>query len=171
MSNAWQDLEPEMFGQIYKRIWDSFYAKFAFHPSMEPSSWPGIKEPSPSVTYSISSLYGGDEDYFNSSINDLHEKALSAFRKCSKMEEPLYVLDWQHPAYLFFPHVPFAAEHWENWKTSVFPDGDYYIFINHDLSFGTFGHPWEQTICVFGEKLIHEFEKNLPNIFKEIRRN
>jgi len=40
------------------------------------------------------------------------------------------------------------------WPTTVFPNGDYTIFLTEDMSTGTFGHPWEQTLCVFGEPMV-----------------
>ncbi|GAB3774366.1 hypothetical protein GCM10027600_36810 [Nocardioides ginsengisegetis] len=35
----------------------------------------------------------------------------------------------------------------------VYPDGDYYAFLTSDFTEGTFGHPWEKTLCVIGEGL------------------
>ena len=39
---------------------------------------------------------------------------------------------------------------------AIFPkvDGDYFIFLAEDFRFGVFGHPWEQTMCIFGQELI-----------------
>lgn len=57
-----------------------------------------------------------------------------------------------------------------DWPISVIPDGDHHIFLAEDFSFGTFGHPWEQTICVFGQQLIDAVELNKPSYFEEVRR-
>jgi hypothetical protein len=67
--------------------------------------------------------------------------------------ETLLALDWQHPAYRFSPArqaLTWAPE----WKIPVYPDGDYFAFLTEDFTEGTFGHPWERTICVFGERLV-----------------
>jgi hypothetical protein len=40
------------------------------------------------------------------------------------------------------------------WPVEIFPDGDYYVFLSEDMTVGTFGHPWEQTLCVFGDPLL-----------------
>jgi hypothetical protein len=40
------------------------------------------------------------------------------------------------------------------WPVPVFPHGDYYIFLEEGMTMGTFGHPWEKTLCVFGQDLI-----------------
>lgn len=36
----------------------------------------------------------------------------------------------------------------------MFPNGDYYAFFTQDFSAGTFGHPWEQSLCVMGAPLV-----------------
>ena len=41
-----------------------------------------------------------------------------------------------------------------NGYPTVYPDGDYYCFFSPDMSEGTFGHPWEQSLCVIGDRLI-----------------
>ena len=43
----------------------------------------------------------------------------------------------------------------------VYPDGDYFAFLSEDFSEGTFGHPWEKTICVLGERLVRSFGRSL----------
>ena len=49
-------------------------------------------------------------------------------------------------------------------RVPVLPNGDYYLYLAPDLSFGTFGHPWEQTICVFGAPLLAATESNRPRL-------
>jgi hypothetical protein len=43
----------------------------------------------------------------------------------------------------------------------VFPDGDYYIFLTEDMSVGRFGHPWRQTLCIFGTGLVESLVPKL----------
>jgi len=52
----------------------------------------------------------------------------------------------------------------------VLPDGDYHIFLADDFSFGTLGHPWEQTICVFGKPLIDVVEREGPKLLGRVVR-
>jgi Protein of unknown function (DUF2716) len=40
------------------------------------------------------------------------------------------------------------------WPIEIYPDGDSYIWLAEDLRYGTFGHPWEPSLCVFGEELV-----------------
>jgi len=167
MDGAWEILtETEM-----DTAWDRFYAEFNFRPSGHPQDWPSIKEPTPSATYSISSFYGAMS---NPRVleKDLNVKTLEALRICVEPERRLYALDWQHNCYWLYPHRRFDAHRSRAWKVPVLPNGDYYIFIAEDFSFGLFGHPWEQTICVFGQALLNALAQNMPLHFaKPVRRD
>jgi hypothetical protein len=78
----------------------------------------------------------------------------------------MYVLDWQHTCFWFFPHRSGG----EQFERSVFPDGDYHIFLAQDFSFGFFGHPWEETVCAFGERLLQAMEQHRPQLFTSVLR-
>jgi hypothetical protein len=56
------------------------------------------------------------------------------------------------------------------WPVSPFPDGDYYIFLSEDLTSGTFGHPWEQSLCVFGRVLVDALVPTLSSWLPILRR-
>ncbi len=45
----------------------------------------------------------------------------------------------------------------------MFPDGDYHIVLTEDMTIGTFGHPWEQTLCVFGAALVDTLAQTLTS--------
>lgn len=68
--------------------------------------------------------------------------------------EFVYALDWQHPAYRLAPHLEEPPAGVFDWPVPALPNGDYYIFVSQDLSWGVFGHPWEQTWCVFGDPMV-----------------
>jgi len=55
MTTAWQEFDD---GE-YDSVWSRFEREFKFQPSVSSEFWPGITEPSPFETYSISSVYGG----------------------------------------------------------------------------------------------------------------
>ena len=81
-------------------------------------------------------------------------------------------LDWQHPCYRFDPFGPFTFSETYHGMIPVVPDGDYSIFLADDFSYGTFGHPWEQSICVFGQPLIDVVEHERPRLLgRVVRRN
>jgi uncharacterized protein DUF2716 len=164
---AWLELQEKE----YDVVWDRFYDQFSFRPSTKPEDWPGIREPMPSVTYSIAGIYG-DPIRFLALLQDLNLNALRAFREVLRPDQRLYALEWQSTSYWFFPHQEFSAEIAESWLIPPLPNGDYYIFLEQDFGFGWFGHPWEKTICVFGEPLLSSVERFRPRIFaKAVRRD
>lgn len=142
-------------------IWDRFYSRYNFRPSVSSEEWPAIDEPTPSVTYSLVDTFVNvrDREELLAKGSQLNQAMLEAFRQCTSVEESLYVLDWQHLNYQMRPHEEFPSAKWSEWETPVFPDGDYYIFLQKDFRFGTFGHPWEQTLCVFGDPLLSAFDE------------
>lgn len=160
----WQELtEPE-----YEEVWKRFYYKYDFHPSVDPIHWPGITEPKPSVTYKISQVYGSDK--YETLVTDLNARMLEAFRLSTSRKDKLYALDWQHTCYRFDPHLRFEPGDPNNWWVPVLPNGDYAIFLSQDMKLGIFGHPWEETICVFGKSLLQAVEKRIPLLFNTVVR-
>jgi hypothetical protein len=153
-----------------RAAWDRFYQYFDFRPSTDPAKWPGISEPEPSVTYSISHVYGHGAEPYTSLTTDLCTKLVSAFRKCVSEDEWIYALDWQHSGYRFWPHSYFPFKSEDHWPVPPLPDGDYYIFLGQSFEFGVFGHPWEQTMCIFGSPLMTAFEEARPELFTNATR-
>lgn len=142
----------------YAAVWDSFEEQFDFKPHS--NRFPGIQEPAGSIIYQFE--YSSAEN-LDKAVNDPNSKGLAAFQKLVLPNEAVYAPDWQHDCYRFYPHLSFRE-----WQIPILPDGDYSIFLAKDFSFGIFGHPWEQTICVWGDKLLAEFEKNRPLLFEKI---
>ncbi|MEU0792209.1 DUF2716 domain-containing protein [Amycolatopsis sp. NPDC005961] len=126
--------EPEQ-----DEIWARFYEEFAFRPDMR--AFPGITEPAGSATWHVGEL----DDTRLDALSDIVHKGLRA------VGEELYWLDWHHAGYRFDPARVDGAG--PRWPGAVFPDGDYHLYLTHDLRLGTFGHPWEETVCVWGELL------------------
>ncbi|GAA3345047.1 hypothetical protein GCM10020358_50660 [Amorphoplanes nipponensis] len=156
-NDAWQQIRN------YEQFWTPFDDRFHFRPGMDPSKWPAIKEPAGSVTFDLSSVFERAGS-FSADEDALNEQVLSAMTAVFSADLPLVALDWQHTSYWFWPHR--QAVEGQSWRVSAFPNGDYHAFITQDLEQGTFGHPWEQTICVFGrdltEVLVPEFALWLP---------
>lgn len=127
-----------------------FDTRFRFRAGTRPEAWPAIDEPAGSVTFDLSPHFerghavAADADMLN-------EQVLSAMTEVFPTDVALVALNWQHPSYWFWPHR--QATEREPWRISPFPDGDYHAFLTQDLQQGTFGHPWEQTMCVFGTRL------------------
>ncbi|MEV6429896.1 DUF2716 domain-containing protein [Nocardia sp. NPDC051463] len=140
-------------------LWARFSAEFEFRPSTATS--PGITEPAASVTWPVGAL-----DSVSTGHDDVErlQRIISAgLLACNKPGEVLYWLDWQHAGYRFDPgRVGGAGQ--PDWPGSAYPDGDYYIYATPDFRLGTFGHPWESTLCVFGDQLLSEVEQELTTL-------
>lgn len=116
---------------------------------MSADAWPAISEPTPSLTFDLSVV--GDGPQRAAAYDAINAEALRAF-VWALPNQDLIVLYWQHPCYRFSPSN--QALTWRpEWRIPVYPDGDYYAFLTDDLSEGTFGHPWEQTLCLIGARL------------------
>jgi hypothetical protein len=153
-------------------VWELFYEKFRFNPSTKSSEWPGIKEPMDSITFDISHFLDGSEQARTTDENGLNAEIVEIFRQCVLPGEKLYALDWQHPCYWFNPFGRFEFSPMYAGMIPVIPNGDYHIFLADDFRFGTFGHPWEQTICVFGDELLGVVMREHPTLLQRtIRRD
>ncbi len=159
-ASAWHELDQD----TYQAAWDAFEREFCFRPSVREEDWPGIREPEDSITFSIGHVYG-DPDRYVRLTNDLGCKLIEAFRRCVEAGSTIFVFDWQHPCYSFAPHQAFEFESEDDWPVPALPNGDYYIFTARDMRFGVFGHPWEQTMCVWGRDLMAAFRAAPPLLF------
>ncbi len=144
--------------QNRKPVWDEFYARYDFKPSVYAKDWPAISEPTPSRTFNVGHYYNMPSGGHPEAVGELGDFYVRSFRNILTKDERVIALDWQHPCYTFDPFFDF-----NDWLIPAFPNGDYYIFMTPDLSGGFFGHPWEQTICVIGEKFVAELA-NAPEM-------
>lgn len=163
MEETWEKInftQPDVIPRIWKY--------FDFVPGLQPPF--RFTAPAPSVTYSISKAYEGDLEDLRNAERDLNVKTLAAFRKCTETEQFLFAIDWFHQGFRFWPHRAFDASNLNAWRVPIFPNGDYYIFLTGAFSFGIFGHPWGEWICVFGQPLLDAFALDMPLLFTEIVR-
>ena len=138
---AWEQVPLEN----YEDFWEPFDARFHFRRTQQRA----IDEPSPSVTFDLAPIFASVPAQFAAAQQAVNAQALLAMTRAFGAAERLIVLDWQHPSWWFRPHQQ-AVKGDQRWPVEVFPDGDYYAFLTQDLNSGTFGHPWDQTLCVFG---------------------
>ncbi|MGJ7913837.1 DUF2716 domain-containing protein [Neobacillus sp. LXY-1] len=153
-----------------KEVWDRIYEEFKFVPSI--SHFPSFVVSSPFITYDVSMLLNGsvDSQKYDEIYNDLEEKSLLVFQELTRTNEYMYALDWQHPGYWIDSRLEFPRDEFDEWTVPIFPNGDYYFFINQNFEWGLLGHPWEQTITIFGKELIMSFKRHQPIIFQKILR-
>lgn len=159
MNSAWEQLSRV----ADEPAWYWVYDKLGFWPSTYANAWPGFREPAPSTTWDLAS---GDVDRDSAEFrlspysvkeDDVARLALQALRACVRPDEWVWALHWQHQSYRFWPHRMGQSE---PWPVPVFPKGDYHLFLAQDFRFGTLGHPWERSLCVFGKELVDAVESN-----------
>jgi hypothetical protein len=164
-NDAWVQVEHDQ----YETFWGPFDARFGFRPGIDPSTWPAIREPSPSVTIDLSPIFDHERSQFAAGAEAVNSLGLYAFTRVTGVDEELVVLDWQHPCHRFSPHRQALSD--AEWPVTIFPNGDYYVFLTRDFSMGTFGHPWEQSLCIFGEPLVQLLGEPLASTLGVKRRH
>lgn len=151
----------------YASVWNDFTLAFDFRPSTSPWDWPGFREPAPSVTYALSL----QED--DALIDEFYDAMREHLLACARPDEEVYGLDWQHECQRYRPHAVFGdetAERAVHWTAYLMPDGDYAITLADDWRWGVLGHPWERSICVFGEGLVEAVRTRPPRVFDHVLR-
>jgi len=148
MADAWTPLGEDE----YVRVWRQFDDLFRFTPGMDPALWPAIREPDGAITVDLRPIFADEGANFAAGEAAVNALVLRALVAITGPDERLLALDWQHPAYHFTPHDHALTD--DDWTVPPFPNGDYYAFLSLDMTTGTFGHPWEQSLCVFGERLV-----------------
>ena len=142
------------------KFWDKFYADFSFKPSVDPTYWPSIKTDKPNIKIDITDLWG--DTYDEENWVSLIKKGINSFVSISNPQDEIIVLDWQHECFNVNPRQITVDTMLPNDNTSIMvpsfiPDGDYYIFLTKDFENIWFGHPWEKTITIIGDKLIKAY--------------
>lgn len=142
----------------YDEAWEAFYKNFSFHPSVN-GPFPAIAEPNDSITFQLA------QNHDDAMIDELSKAICQSFIECGLSTQEVYYLDWQHECYALI-----TDEISTSWATG-YPDGDYAIFASKDMSTGTFGHPWEPSICFFGQSFVNALLKRKPAILRCAIRN
>ncbi|MFI8823821.1 DUF2716 domain-containing protein [Streptomyces sp. NPDC053431] len=151
-------------GDQWGGLWDRLYGEFGFRPSVE--RFPGIDEPVPSATWSLDALDDAGSEKEEDLLDAFEAIIRDALTDLTPPGGLLGFLDWQHTGYVFDPHRVGRAGS-PRWPGAAYPDGDYYLNVHPDLRFGTFGHPWEHTFCVWGQDLLAAVEKQLTALLGE----
>ena len=162
-----QAADHEAFGPLeageYEHFWGMVDAQLGFHPSTRSSDWPGFREPKGSITWSVAPLFDESAERFVDAEIELARKLASAADKVRGSDPFLIALDWQHPGYRFEPEMAQPPSRDCSWPIPVLPDGDYYLYLAADLRFGWLTHPWEQTVCCYGD-LVAEMRPAMDSV-------
>jgi hypothetical protein len=158
----------------YAAAWERFDSAFTFRPSL--TEFPGIQEPAPSVTWSLDVLDDDPNGHRRDLVIDAVQDGLTA---CTPPGASLLILDWHHTCYALRPDLPptdmflpavVEGRAQPGWPLSPYPDEDYTIFLAEDFSFGTFAHPWEPSLCLFGAPLLDKTANAIHRIMPTVLR-
>lgn len=116
---AWREMGPSQDG-YYNSL---FEWRFRFRPSVQPETWPAIREPRPSVTFDLATGRALD-----SATDRVCTSVLEAMQEALPSIEPLLALDPYHYCYWFWP------QRWhhrrpEDWYVFPYPNGEYSITV------------------------------------------
>ncbi|MEV6926321.1 DUF2716 domain-containing protein [Dactylosporangium sp. NPDC051485] len=126
---AWEELPFDTYDELWSRV---------------PAG------PEPSVTFDLSGFFTARvQAEFNAAERAVNDLAQLAFVRLLPPQRPLLVLNREHASFRFWPH-----RSTEPLDRLVVPNGDHYVVGTEDFSMGTAGHPWEQTLRVWGEPLL-----------------
>jgi hypothetical protein len=149
-------------------LWTEVEARYKFRAGVESRDWPGIDEPSDSVTFSINSSSPQSLGAFKTTLALIARKG---FSEAAPTRKGLVALEWQHGGYWYHPEAESPADLPDrNGRPSIFPDGEYSFFLSQDFEHGLFSHPWGQTICVFGQQLVELLTPEFSQILPLVRR-
>lgn len=146
-----EDADPVWRELNYDEAWGLFDAQFEFRPDYYDRETPAIRLPERSLVIDLAPVFTHEGARFAAGESAVNAAGLRAFVWLAG-DTDLVALDWQHPAYRYSPAAHALAN--VEWSIPVFPNGDYYIHSMPDLSWGTFGHPWQQTLTIWGDPLI-----------------
>ncbi|MFE9794343.1 DUF2716 domain-containing protein [Streptomyces goshikiensis] len=144
----------------HNALCEAFEADFSFEPSH--TYYPSIEEPPDSVTWHVGDVtdtrhtYGVmrdlPDDHRVARLQNIVERGL---RACVRPGEQLYSVSWWHPGHRFDPKRVGGSGQ-PTWPGAACWEGEYHKLLTRDLRMGTFWHPWEESLCVFGTELLAE---------------
>ncbi|MFF3456940.1 DUF2716 domain-containing protein [Streptomyces sp. NPDC002730] len=153
---------------------DDFEARFAFKPSY--TYYPGIEEPPDSVTWHVGDITDTCRIHrlMRNLPDDHRVKRLQAvvergLRARLRPDEPLFSVSWWHQGYRFDP-ARVGGPGQPTWPGAACWGDEYYKLLTRDLRMGTFWHPWEESLCVFGADLLAEVEDDLTAVLGTVMR-
>ncbi|MEO3937441.1 DUF2716 domain-containing protein [Dermatophilaceae bacterium Soc4.6] len=135
----------------YDDAWRAFSVRFAFRPRYAERERPAIDPPAGALVLDLAPVFAAGRARFAAGVACVEASAARVLLELAGDDE-LLALDWQHPAYRYSPQRLAVSE--LTLPVPVFPDGDYYVHTPDDLRFGTFGHPWQQTLTLWGDALV-----------------
>lgn len=131
--------------------WARFNKQFRFRADYFEADQPAIRLPPGCLVLDLAPVFERDPKGLAADQDYLDATAFQVFADLVG-EDEIVALDWQHASYLYSPRAQVDAAAWP--AVQVFPDGDYYAHMPTDLRWGSFGHPWQRTLTLWGDELV-----------------
>ncbi|MBL1230374.1 DUF2716 domain-containing protein [Enterococcus sp. BWB1-3] len=145
------------------KIWAKVYESYSFSPNSNTETFK-IREPH-DVYSCKEAIYKAETD------PNWSETLRNIFSQVLGNKPYMFVLDWQHNSFkydptntkekknpIFISDESFMGGGYNVYFPSFYPDGDYYLFIAQDFSWGYLTDPQKQQIFVYGETLRKKIE-------------
>jgi hypothetical protein len=164
--DVWSELPPHR----YDKVWDAFCEVFKFRPSVNKEDWPSFQVPPPSATWRIRDLLEAFNPWNDPAAMPYNLALLNSLKAVVPRGEKILALDWQHICYEFLPHEVRRPRDQSSWLIPALPSGEYHMFVTSDFRLGSLGHPWEETVCVFGEGFLDVYQRLTPLLSSQLIR-
>lgn len=141
-----------------------FKSRFRFQ-NAGGTAGPAVKPPFPCIVFKTRAMPPSEGDQIAvDMIVDWHRKLLDAFRRVLVTKESevtsstggtkqrIVCTDPYHDGYW----IDTSRMNFESWQRVALPDGDYTLFATPDYKNGIFVHPWQPSVCVFGQVMLKE---------------
>lgn len=144
-----------------EQLWASFTSRFSFQMSVTRSDSSAITVPSPFKTWSVTrmqAIYESDPEQFRKNEMQSREKLLHVCRDISGVHRRMNALSLNHNGYSFEPAL-MSARSLDSWPVPLTPIHNYSLFADPTFSTGLFCDPWEASICIFGDLMISQMQR------------
>ncbi|MFD1901047.1 DUF2716 domain-containing protein [Enterococcus termitis] len=150
-----------------QNIWSKVYKEFDFQPRFETEGDVYFINQSYDLYDCSEAAYIADTNInWSVTIQNIFLKSLN------KGQKKIYALTWKHNDFIYDPSIKIESQNPLSEDNTVlknngdiyylprfYPDGEYYIFIAKDFSWGYLTDPWRKHIFVFGDPLKRIFRK------------
>jgi hypothetical protein len=145
--SGWREIE-------YESSWARFNQRFDFKPDFHERTRPALRLDPDCLVLDLGDLFADAGPRIAAGTWAINAAALRAFVWLAG-DGDLIALNWQHPSWRYSAALN-AVRYPDplNLPVPVFPNGDYYAHMKPDLHWGTFGHPWQHSLCIWGDDLV-----------------
>ncbi len=176
MKNQWVLIEDQ---NEITNIWSKIYSLFDFTPdyynkTQSPFTFPkfikSVNIYDISKAQQVLNPHDADGNYRTTVQIDLLK---AIFSECMGKDDFVYALDWQHGCFKYDPRINEPYGYYMTYASRpetrayfpfFFPDGDYFLFVSQNFSWGYFTHPWQKKAWVFGQKMVKLMEQHFKDL-------